>query len=151
MRTILGIFVGAILLIAPLVYAQDGNAPVQRTVKATLEQSEASLVQALESNSEGLRLSAANTVRQLKERYPERSFSSLVVPLMRIVKDEAAEPSTRVVAAIALHGLHSAIGDFAIARTARFTDSPRVKHVCSWLAYYRGLEGSPELSARSVG
>jgi hypothetical protein len=140
MRTILGLCIGAIFLIVPLVHAQDNNAPVKRFVNLTIEQSEKSLVQALESNSFGMRLSAANTVRQLKEAYPEQSFSSLVFPLMRIVKDEGVEPSCRIVAAIALHELHSAVGDFAIARTAQFTDSPRVKHICSWLTYYRFLE-----------
>jgi len=142
MRTILGICVGAILLIVPLVYAQDGNAPVKRFVNATIEQSEASLSLALHSNSVGVRLSAANTVRQLKELYPERSFSSLVIPLMGIVKDEAEDASSRVVSAVALHELHSAIGDYAIQRTAQFTDNPRVKHICTWLTFYRSLEPS---------
>jgi hypothetical protein len=142
MRTIIGIFIGVILLIAPVVYAQDGNAPVRRFVNATIDQSEASLYLALHSNSFGVRVTAANTIRQLKELYPEQSLSSLVIPLMGIVKDEAEDATSRVVSAIALHELHSAIGDFAIERTAEFTKNPRVKYICSWLAYYRLQEPS---------
>jgi hypothetical protein len=36
--------------------------------------------------------------------------------------------------------LHSAIGDFAISRTAQFTDNPSLQRVCLWLWYYRSLE-----------
>jgi hypothetical protein len=140
MRTIIGLCIGVIFLIAPVVYAQDGNAPVRRFVNATIDQSEASLFLALHSNSFGVRVTAANTIRQLKELYPEQSLSSLVIPLMGIVKDEAEDASSRVVSAIALHELHSAIGDYAIERTAQFTSNPRVKHICLWLSYYRSLE-----------
>lgn len=140
MRTNVGFCFGAIFLIVPLVYAQDANVPVQRFVNATIDLSEASLFLALHSNSFGVRVSAANTVRELKELYPEHSFSSLVIPLMSIVKDEAEDASSRVVSAVALHELHSAIGDYAIQRTAQFTNNPRVKHICSWLSYYR-LQG----------
>jgi hypothetical protein len=140
MRTLLGLCIGAILVISSVVYARAGNVPANRFVNATIEQSEQTLCLALQTDSDCLRLSAANTVRQLKDAYPERSFSSLVIPLMRILKDGGAEPACRIVAAITLHELHSAIGDFAISRTAQFTDNPSLQRVCLWLWYYRSLE-----------
>ena len=134
------------ILMVALSLPARAEAPVAgRFISATVEQSELSLRTALEAPSPGLQLTAANTTHQLKELLPQREFSSLVIPLMRIVKDEQAETSARIVAAIALDGLHSAKGDFAISRTAEFSDNPRVKNTCAWLAYYRKLGEKPIL------
>ncbi len=113
---------------------------------ATIEQTEQSLVLALNSDIPGVQLSAALTVRQLKALMPERSFSMFVIPLMRIVKQENADRCSRVIAAIALHDLHSAIGDYAISRQARFTGCDRLARTCRWLTYYQALEDHPELA-----
>jgi hypothetical protein len=125
-------------------WSTDNTAQAARFTRATVEQTEKSLVMALASNSVGLRTSAAQTVRDLKALMPERSFSHLVIPLMRIVKDQNMEDCSRVVAALALHELHSATGDFAIEREARLTDCAKMKHLCSWLAYIRYLEDHPD-------
>jgi hypothetical protein len=101
----------------------------------------------------GLHLTAANTARQLKELLPEREFTSLVIPLMRIVKDEDAETSAGIVAAVALSGLRSAKGDFVISRTAEFTQDQRVKTVCSWLSHNRKVRDRDvlrEISALNI-
>jgi hypothetical protein len=74
---------------------------------------------------------------------PDYEFGSLVIPLMAIVKDERSESSTRMLAALALHDIHSSRGDFAIQRTARFTRSSRMAHLCSWLAAERLRKDSP--------
>ena len=140
MKTVLVLCLEMVLLVTPLVRAEEETQPSRRFINATIDQSEKSLKKALESPSTGMQLTGAETARQLKGLNPYRSFSSLVIPLMRIVKDENADASSRVVAAIALHNLHSAMGDFAISRTAQFTDNERVKHVCSWLSYYQKLE-----------
>jgi hypothetical protein len=68
---------------------------------------------------------------------------------MHIVKDEDADAASRVVAALALHDLHSGRGDFAISRTAELSHNKRVKHLCSWLAYNRKREalGGPTLGS----
>jgi len=75
---------------------------------------------------------------------PERSFSCFVIPLMRILKQDDAEDCSRVVAALALHDLHSAIGDYAIARAAEITGCTRLARTCRWLTYYQLLEDRPE-------
>jgi len=140
MKTALALCLGLMVLVSAPVRALDETLPTPRFVNATVDQSEKSLRLALESISVGSQLTAAQTVRELKTLLPNRSFSSLVIPLMRIVKDEDCDVHSRVLAAIALHDLHSAVGDFAISRTAQFTDSQQVKHVCSWLTYSRKLE-----------
>ena len=130
--------------------AMDNAAPAARFTRATVDQTERSLVLALESSSVGLRTSAAQTVRDLKVLMPERSFSRLVIPLMRIVKDHNTENCSRVIAAIALHELHSAVGDFAISREAEFTDCPKMRHICGWLTRYRFLEEHPEAQNQAI-
>jgi hypothetical protein len=140
MRTALALCLGMMVLVAAPVKALDETLPTPRFVNATVDQSEKSLKMALESISAGSQLTAAQTVRELKTLLPGRYFSSLVIPLMRIVKDENSDTHSRVVAAIALHELRSAMGDFAISRTAQFTDNHQVKHVCSWLTYNRKSE-----------
>jgi len=127
------------LVTQPLL-AQDETPPVGRFTHATIEQVKKSLRTALETPSPSLQITAAYTTRQLKELLPDEEFSSLVIPLMRIVKDENAETSARMVAAVTLHRLHSATGDFAISRTAQFTDNARVKNICSLLTSYQRRE-----------
>jgi hypothetical protein len=126
--------------------AQDTTILASLFKHATIEQTEKSLILALESESPGLQTSAALTVRELKTLMPERSFSCFVIPLMRIVKMEEGDRCSRVIAAIALHDLNSAIGDFAISRAAKFSECDRFKRICTWLAYDRLLEEHPELA-----
>jgi len=141
---VLGLEMMIMMVTQPLL-ARDETPAVGRFMNATIEQSEKSLQIALEAPSTGLQLSAANTARQLKELLPDEEFSSLIIPLMRIVKDENAETSARMVAAIALDGLRSAKGDFAISRMAEFATDPRVKNTCAWLTYHRKVSEKPAL------
>lgn len=131
------ILLGMMVLVPPLIQADDARLPVTRFINATVEQSERSLKQGLESRSVGMQVSAAQTVRELKQLLPGEEFSSLVIPLMRIVRNEDASVASRIVAALALHDLQSERGDYAIKQVARFTGNERVKHVCSWLSYHR--------------
>jgi hypothetical protein len=143
MKQIVALLAAATVMLAAPAFALENVPPFQH---ATVEQSEQSLELALESASEGMQVSAALTVQELKAMFPEREFTTLIIPLMRIVKNEDADENTRVVAAIALHGLRSDRGDFAIARTAEFTDQPQLKRACQWLAYYRVMESRQKLS-----
>lgn len=102
-----------------------------------LQAIEKTLQQALESGNFGLQTSAAQVVRDVKGLVPRYEFPDLVIPLMAIVKNEDAQPASRILAALALHELGSARGDFAIKRVGEFTDVKQVKHVCTWLAYER--------------
>lgn len=111
---------------------------------------ERNLAIALRTPISGIQSSASQTVRDLKNLLPEQEFTSFVIPLMAILKDERLDASVRMLAALALHDLHSARGDFAIQRTARFTESPRVAHLCTWLTVERMKEDSPEAQATAM-
>jgi len=102
---------------------------------------EENIVMALQSDIPGMQADAAQLIRDLKSLRPDETFTSSVIPLMAILKDESAKSSTRVLAALALDDLDSGVGNFAIQRTALFTDNPQVKHLCTWLAYDR-IKGS---------
>lgn len=141
-----------VMMISPLVRAEDGASTTLRFVHATVEQSEQSVLMGIDDSRDPRMLtSAASTMRQLKELFPDRSFPGFVIPLMRIVKNEGLDPTSRVTAAIALHRLQSAMGDFAIKRVGQFTSSDRVRHICTWLTYYRELgQQAPEISETPV-
>ncbi len=148
MRTSVVILGGLFILAGVAAQAQTTQIESKPFQHATVEQTEKSLVKALESNSPGLQLTAAATIRELKALMPERSFSSLVIPLMRVVKDEGADRDARIVAAIALHELHSEKGDYAIKSMAGGTANERFAYICSWLTVYRVKQGNPDFAAK---
>lgn len=132
----------AVVVLAVLLAARAGageDPAAQRFSNEKLAVIEANLKVALESPVPGIQASAAQTVRDLKAEAPEYGFASLVIPLMRIVKDRDAECGCRILAALALHELNSEMGDFAIERVGMFTEDARLKHVCTWLTYERLL------------
>ncbi|MBI5472526.1 MAG: hypothetical protein HY961_09295 [Ignavibacteriae bacterium] len=90
--------------------------------------------------SPGVRLSAIRTARDLKALYPQESFDSFVIPLMTVLKDKNAPSQSRILAALALHDLRTARGDFAISQTALFTDDSRLANACAWLVVERRKE-----------
>lgn len=101
---------------------------------------ERNLVVALESGVACMAADAALVLRDLKRIRPEQSFTSAVIPLMRILKNDECRCGCRVAAALALHQLQSERGDFAIEREAQFSSSRYVRHICRWLAYERTNE-----------
>lgn len=139
MKRVLVVGAASMVLALPVVFAQETSI-VPRAPQLSeerLRQTEESLVVALESNSPGKQASAAQTVRELKGLLPDRSFGRLVIPLMRIVKDESADVPARILAALALSELHSDMGDFAIKGVAKFTDNKRLGHLCTALTLKR--------------
>lgn len=131
--------VGTLFLFLSVVSAQNNNG--QRFTEEKVNQIEQNLIQSLESNIPGVRLSAAKTVWDLKTIVPQYSFSHrTVIALMRIMKDEEANDQSRILAAIALSQLNSEVGNYAIKMETRFSGSESVKHICSWLAYNRAVE-----------
>jgi hypothetical protein len=99
-------------------------------VKSNLKQTEKMILKSLESDNIGILSSSAQTVRQLEMIFPENPFSSLLDPLMKIVKDENGDTQVRILSALALDGLHSDKGDKAIYGVAKNTKNKSVKDVC---------------------
>ena len=98
---------------------------------------EQNIVNALKSDIPGMQADAAQLVRDLNSFRPEHSFSACVIPLMAVLKNEEGQSGARILAALALDELGSPTGNFAISRVASFTSDPKLKCVCSWLAYER--------------
>ncbi len=138
------------LLLVPALLAQDSTKVQLPFQRATAEQTEQSLKKALESNSPGLQISAALTVREMKRMMPQRSFTSLVIPLMALLKNDKADESVRTIAAMALHDLHSARGDYAISRLAEDPGSPGIQKICQWLSFYVLKENKPEYATKET-
>jgi hypothetical protein len=111
-------------------YAGSTYSSDPRFTDEKLQVIEKSLRCALESENFGLQTSASQVIRDVKSLVPRYEFSSLVIPLMRIVKDEAAQPANRILAVLALHDLGSERGDFAIKRVGKFADVGQLKHLC---------------------
>jgi HEAT repeat protein len=118
-------------------FAKDPTTTDPRYTQENLKRIEKNLVLGIESSSPSLQASAALVLKQVKSVAPEYGFSSAIIPLMRILKDEQRETNVRIAAALSLQDLKSERGDFAIQRTAQFADNGRVKHICSWLTYQR--------------
>ena len=142
------VYLCVVLLSEATVLAQEPDRVAGLFKNATIEQTEKSIIAALESNCPGREMGAALTIRELKALMPERSFSCFVIPLMRVMKNESAEHCTRVVAAIALADLHSERGDFAISRQGRFTGCDKLARACRWLTFYQYMEDHPEIAPR---
>jgi hypothetical protein len=105
-----------------------------------LAQIEENLVRDLESSSVGICIGGAQTARELKSHVPEYDFSRIIIPLMRIVKDENADRAARVLAALALNDLESERGDFAISREGEMSKDEVFKSFCANLARTRMAE-----------
>jgi hypothetical protein len=136
-RTILLSLVGACLLFVSTGFAGNPLIPDKPFREEQLKTIEQNLVIGLNSGISSLQASAAIVLKQVKLYAPEYDFPEAIIPLMRIVKDENQDVTTRIAAAVVLHELRSDRGDYAIKGTAQFTEVDRVKRICSLLVYYR--------------
>ena len=89
----------------------------------TYEQIEDNLIVGVESDNFGLRMSCAYFLGEIKS---EKS----VIPLMKMLKSSNNEKE-RIMAALSLSKINTAIGNFAVQRRAIFDDSKRVRRLCS--------------------
>jgi hypothetical protein len=122
--------------------ANDASAPKIVLTQEKLRLIEQNLMIGLESNIPTLQASAALVLHQVKEIAPGYGFSRCIIPLMRLVRTENYDATVRMAAALALHELRTAQGDFAISRIAKFEDNPRVKKLLQAMAYERGLQSN---------
>lgn len=89
----------------------------------TYEQVEENLIVGVQSDNLGLRVSAAYFLGEIKS---EKS----VIPLMKMLKSSDNEKE-RIMAALSLYKINTAIGNFAVKRRAIFDDSQRVRNLCN--------------------
>ena len=76
---------------------------------------------------------AVQTFRDLEQMFPKYSFASSLEPLGNKLKDEKADPTVRMLAALALDELHSDAGDAIISEVAGSSTDEGLKSLCSAL------------------
>lgn len=127
---VLIVLVSAALLTT--VNAQDHSTRLEKQhnvkfINSNLERTEEMILTSLESGNAGIVASSVQTIRQLQQIYPDKPFSSLIDPLIKIVSDEEGDTHVRILSALALDGLHSKEGDDAIFEVSKITKDQSVK------------------------
>jgi hypothetical protein len=136
---VLGCALAAVLLFAPALSAAEPGSPDQ--AKLNLSLIKENIAVGLGGGIPGVQADLAQLVRDLKDLYPDEDFESLTIPLMAVMHDESAETPVRIIAALALDRVESAIGDFAISQMSRFADNSHLQYICAALTQRR-MKGS---------
>lgn len=105
-----------------------------------MEHSEASILQGLQSNSPRMQQTSVQSLRELMQIAPEYSFSTLVVPLENILKNEQADRKSRWLSALALDELHSDAGDTAIRAMSANSNDKGLQTLCQALMIRSNIE-----------
>jgi hypothetical protein len=140
-ETMLRLLAGTLVVAALLCIAQSGARAQADTsdtsintemplTKEKLSRIEDNLVKNLESPSVGMMIGGAQVVRELKVKAPDYGFPKVIIPLMRILKDKAADRAARMMAALALFDVNSDRGNYAIQREGELSDDELLKMVC---------------------
>ncbi len=119
-----------VLFFTVSVFAKS-NVNVKTTYNKAL--AEASLLEGISSQNQGLSLSSANMLGEIKS-------SNAVIPLMKILRNSDNEAS-RITAAQALIKIGDARGVFAVKKAAEFDDSQRVRSLCAKFYFQSLIEG----------
>lgn len=96
----------------------------------TYEQVEDNLIVGVQSDNQGLRISAAYFLGEIKS---EKS----VIPLMKMLKSSTNEKE-RIMAALSLSKINTGKSNFAVQRRAKFDDSKRVRRICN--IFYKKMQ-----------
>ena len=134
-RTFLSMVLGLILF-AITIQAQSDISRFQkqhstRFNKKNLKATQETLIQALESGNTQMIASAAQTLRELEQIFPEESFSPMLNPLTKIVKDEKVETTSRILSLFALEALHADAGDAVIKDLKKSSSNKTIVEICS--------------------
>ena len=126
------IYAAVALTMAAITVSAHPSSPAR--VVHDLARIEENLLRALNnSKSRSMQESAAQLVIQLETLVPGESLDAFTTPLVTIVNDEGAGTQTRLVAAIALDGLHSEVGNGVLSQLARSSDDRSLVQLCSAL------------------
>lgn len=99
--------------------------------KKNLKGTQEMLIKSLESGQPKMISSAAQTVRELQQIFPEESFSSMLNPLIKVVKDENGETVSRILTLFAIESMHSDDGDAAIKELQNSTSNITLREICN--------------------
>jgi hypothetical protein len=94
---------------------------------------EVNLIATLEGENPTMQAQAVQTMRELEQMFPKYVFKSLIAPLGAKLKDENADPTVRLLAALALDELHSDAGDAVIKDVAGSSQDKGLQNLCKAL------------------
>lgn len=119
--------------------AQDKNSRLELQhhlifYKSHLPQAEQMLIKNFGSSDPEIVSSSIQTFRELEQLLPDEKFTSMLNPLISIMRDESQSTEVRLLTAMALDELHSDIGDNAIYDMAKYSKDEAIKDICKALA-----------------
>ena len=118
-----------LLLSASALFAKNLNTEVNYYNKTNVE---ASLLQGVESNNEGLLVSAVQKLGDFKS-------DKAVIPLMKVLRSSQNE-SARISAALSLIKIGDSRGVYAVKQASKFDESSRVRELCAkFYANYQSI------------
>ncbi|OGU57782.1 MAG: hypothetical protein A2V66_01345 [Ignavibacteria bacterium RBG_13_36_8] len=139
-------FIFLVSLILLVVFAAQISAE-QTSEKSKSETIETNLIIGVNSNNEGLRISAAYYLGEMKSE-------KAVIPLMRMLREEKSD-AARIMAALSLIKIEDPQGLFLVKRTATFNEYARVRNLSGhfYNAYLlkKYLEQNPEKAEYIAG
>jgi hypothetical protein len=131
----------AIVLFAASLQAQEGPSDTRiasqhkppSAMEKQLPQHEATLISTLASGNATMQAQAVQTIRDLEQMFPKYSFKASLEPLTAKLKDEKADGTVRMLAALAMDELHSDAGDAIIRNVAGSTQNKALEMLCNAL------------------
>ena len=119
LKTITSVVVFSVLLFTQLSYAEvKATSPKANTYEAI----ELNRLIGLQSDNEGLRVSCAFNLGEMKSR-------NAVIPLMKILR-ESDSYEEKIIAALSLIKIGDPQGAYMVGRVAIFNDNPKVRYFC---------------------
>lgn len=114
----------AIAIVAALLFTNLSYAEVNKTEKKanTYEIIEQNRLIGLASDNEGLRISAAFNLGEMKSQ-------KAVIPLIKLLREGTSEEE-RIIAALSLIKIGDPRGAFIVGRTAKLTDCEKLSYFC---------------------
>ena len=96
-------------------------------------QYEENLIKMFDNENLAVQAQALQTIRDLEQMFPKYSFKPSLGPLEKKLKDENADGTVRMLAALALDELHSDAGDAVIKDVANSSKDTGLKALCTAL------------------
>ena len=118
-KAIKAAIITALLLTSTMI---AGESPATEA-KVKFQNIEASLLNGIKSENNGLQVSSAQMLGEIKS-------DKAVIPLMSVLRENESEPA-RIAAALSLYKIGDARGINAVRQSARFDNSKRVRHMCA--------------------
>lgn len=117
------IFVAPIILLLILTISLQAKVPVKKTLEADFQKIEQNLLEGVNSDNIGLKISAAYFLGEMKSE-------KAVLPLMKMLRSEECE-GARLMAALSLVKIGNEKGLYMLKRESEFNDYQRVRSMCA--------------------